>query len=422
MKKGNLVIVATALFLNAALCACGGKAIDPNALTIMGKASDLQKTYMTRIFDLYRETTGEKLNIIAIEDSAYETTALEKFSKGEYPDIFLHFNNADLQRFDVAANCYYLDGETWVDDLTDGAYQYCLDAEGRLLGLPFWESSVSGCYYNKTLLDEMSLRASTTQEDFDGLCAALKEVGKNAICWPGNGCSWMYQFGLDPVFADDPDLLEKLNSNQTTYAQIPAVKDMMQWIYDAENKGWFGNNSLEVGWDQIGEQLSSGRSVMTFIWDTWFYTDFKPGKYTVDDFALMPVFLNTAPEGTYEGGNLNMMMVYKNSEKRQKALDFLAFCAEPENYNVAFDGISTVNCFKGQTTNIQSKMVTDARDSIDRHERVSTAATKIIGYSADDIALLVNDLFREKLTIAELVTRMDEDRKRIAKGEGVAGF
>ncbi len=29
-----------------------------------------------------------------------------------------------------------------------------------------------------------------------------------------------YQFGMDPIFADE-ELLEKLNTNQITYAEIP---------------------------------------------------------------------------------------------------------------------------------------------------------------------------------------------------------
>ncbi len=423
MKK-TICFALAAMFSLAALSACTGGGDDPNALTIMGKESDLNKPYMTRIFEYYRNETGEKLNIKAIHDDAYETTAVDLAAKGELPDVFLHFHNADLGRIDVAANFAYLNGETWVDDLTDSAKAYCLDADGNLLGLPFWESSVSGCYYNTKLLK--GLDAPTTQEDFDGLCELLMRKGTTPILWPAKE-SWMMQFGLDPVFADRPEgplLLEQLNENQTTYAEIPAVTNMVTWIADAAKKGWFGDDYLNTGWNEIGPALASGKAAMTFIWDTWFYTDFPAGgQYTREDFALMPVFMNTVERGTYEGGNLNMMMVNKNSEKLQKALDFLEFCATPANYERAFEGISTVSVFRGQTTNIQSKMVTDAAASIAALERVSTANTKIIGYSAGDVAAVLNTLFSDRnMTVEAAVARMDADRIAKARAQHTPGF
>ncbi len=413
-KKIISLILAIAAALT--LGSCGSGDSEKVTLSIMGKQSDLNKSYMTSIFRQYEEKTGNKIEVIAYEDEEYETAASKDFKSGNAPDIFMHFHNADLNRFDVKDNFYYLSNEKWVSDLTDGARAYCTDADGNLLGLPFWENSVSGCYYNKTLLDSLGLKPASTQAEFDVLCQALADIGYTPICWPANGCSWMPQFGLDPIFADNPELLEKLNNNEISYSDIPGVHDMVKWISDAADKGWFGNDFTKIGWDGISSSIGSGDAVMTFIWDTWFDTDFEPGgKYSADDFALMPVFMNTADGGTYEGGNLNMMMVNKNSENLKSALEFLEFCATPENYNRAFDGISTVNCFKGQTTNIQSKIVTDAAASIAEKERVSTAATRINGYSADDVTSLLNMMFDKKTDVDCCVRLMDEYRVKEAE-------
>ncbi len=416
-KKIISLIPVLAIVLTLGSCAAGGDS-EKVTLSIMGKQSDLNKSYMTSIFQQYEEETGNKIEVIAYEDEEYETSAAKDFKSGKAPDIFMHFHNADLNRFDVKDNFYYLNNEKWVSDLTDGARAYCTDADGNLLGLPFWENSVSGCYYNKTLLDSLGLKPASTQAEFDVLCQALADTGYTPICWPANGCSWMPQFGLDPIFADNPELLEKLNNNEISYSDIPEVRDMVKWISDAADKGWFGNDFTKIGWDDISPSIGSGDAVMTFIWDTWFDTDFEPGnKYSADDFALMPVFMNTTDGGTYEGGNLNMMMVNKNSENLKSAIEFLEFCAAPENYNKAFDGISTVNCFKGQTTNIQSKTVTDAAVSIAEKERVSTAATRINGYSADDVASLFNMMFDKKTDVDGCVRLMDEYRVKEAEAQ-----
>ncbi len=416
MKKRRLFLLLLAAVL--LLAACGpGPGKERITLTVMGRRSDMEKTYLQRVFSRYQEATGNRLNIVSFEDGEFETEAARAFAQGNVPDVFMHFHNADLSRFQVEENFLDLSGEGWVSDLTPSSDAYCRDSQGRLLGLPFWESSVSGCYYNKTLLEELGLRPASTQAEFDVLCQTLAEIGRVPICFPAEGCTWMYQFGLDPIFADDPALLERLNRNEVGYGDIPQVADMVQWIGNAADKGWFGSDYLTTGWDDISDKLSSGSAVMTFIWDTWFYTDFTvKGEYTVEDFALMPIFMGTAENGTYEGGNLNMMMVNKNGENVEAARAFLDFCADPENYNAAFEGISTVSCFRGQTTNIQSAMVTDAAASIASRERVSTAATKIVGYSADDVAAAVGELLRHRVDAAGCVVLMDSLRREEASG------
>ncbi len=420
MKRLALALLCAALLLTG--CASKDAGTSGVTLSVMGKRTDLEKPYMTSIFRQYEQATGNALKLIAYEDAEFETAAARDFAAGNVPDIFLHFHNADLKLFDVEANFCDLSGERWTEDLTDSADAYCRDEEGRLLGLPFWESSVSGCYYNRTILDSLGLKPASTQAEFDELCQVLCDIGIVPICWPGDGCSWMVQFGLDPIFADDPSLLARLNANALGFADIPAVTDMVRWLSDAAQRGWFGEDYLHTDWDGISEAMSSGEAVMTFIWDTWFYTDFQPGKYTVDDFALMPVFMNTADGGTYEGGNLNMMMVNKNGERREEALEFLDFCAMPEHYNEAFNGIATVNCFRGQTTNIKSSMVTQAEASIAANERVSTASTRIIGYDAQDMISALDSLFRQRIDVAGCVKRMDEARVANAQKQGAAGF
>ncbi len=428
VKKFFSLITVVTIISSLLLTSCIGTTKNTDSgenvtITVMGRHSDLAKSYMTSIFEQYENATGNTIKPVPIEDTQFESTSEEMISKGDVPDIFLHFHNADLYRFDIEKNFLYLNDQDWVSDLTDSTLEYCKDSEGNLMGLPYWENSVSGCYYNKTILDSLGLKPATTQAEFDVLCQALASTGYTPICWPADGCSWMVQFALDPVFADDPEKLEKINNNEITYADIPEVTDMMEWINDAADKGWFGSDFLKCDINDISPIMSSGEAVMTFIWDTWLYTDLaKDGKYTVDDFALMPVFLNTVENGTYEGGNLNMMMVNKNGSHVDACLDFLSFCADAKNYNIAFDGISTVNCFKGQTTNIQSPMITNAADSVEANLRASTSASKITGFSGDDVAAALNELFRKKTDPAGCVNLMDKYRISEASLQGAEGF
>lgn len=424
MKKNltRLLRIFPVLLLAASLAACVGRR-DDETLTILGKKGDLEHNYLQRIIERYEEKTGNRVQIIAFENADFEKKAQERVASGDLPDLLLHFNDSNLVNLNLSENVYYLNDEAWVDELTDGARAYCLDADGNMLGLPFWENSISGCYYNKRILDELGLRPAVTQAEFDALCGALKMIGKTPMYWAGDGCYWMFQFGLDPIFADDPALLAKLNRNEITYADIPAVTDMLQWLSDAGKKGWFNTDYADAGWDDIAPAMENGDAASIFIWDTWFSTDFKEGgKYSAEDFALMPIFMGTAEEGTYEGGNMNMLMANRNSERLSLALDFLAFCADPENYNVAFDGVATTKSFRRQTTNVQAQMVTDAMPSVEANERVSTAWPKIIGYRQDDVGTAVLKLFSGEVDVAGCIALMDERRIAAARELGVEGF
>lgn len=396
----------------------GGK-----TLTVMGKAIDFALPYYEKLFEAYEEASGNTLDLITLEETSFDTVATSRFATGDIPDIFVHHNNSSLNNYDVETNFYYMNDEIWVDSLIEGAKTIVQDPDGNILGLPFGENSISGCYYNKTILDELGLQPATTQEEFDELCQAILDAGYTPLCFPVGGSYWMYQFGLDPIFADDPSLLEQLNSNQITYADIPEVADMLQWIQDAAEKGWFEDTYMTDGWDDLSVIMGTGEAVMIPIWDTWFYTDFDEGyDYTKDDFGVMPVFFNTAEEGTYEGGNLLMMMANKNSDNLETALDFIEFAATPDVYNEAFDGIATANIFNDQTTNVQAQMVTDAEESVNALCRASTAEPKIIGYTQNDVGSAVQELLMGNVDVQGCIELMDEARITAAKALDTEGF
>lgn len=149
---------------------------------------------------------------------------------------------------------------------------------------------------------------------------------------------------------------------------------------------------------------------MIFVWDTWFDTDFKEGKYNKNDFALMPIFMGGNETGTYEGGNFNMFMINKKSTKIEKARKFLEFCATPENYNIAFDGIATNNVFNNQTTNVISSMVSDVKISINKNLHPSTAI-KIHNYNPSKMTMSINTLLDGSSTLEQCLDELSAQIK-----------
>ena len=408
-KLTALIALATALMLALALPLAGCRAAGDSGddLSIWVRDSDY-RDYIKDTFELYEAETGNALAVKVIPEDSFDAEVERAFAEGDGPDILMHYNDSDLAKIGLADNFLVLNDQAWVDSLMAGSRAYCDDGAGNLMGLPFWESSVSGCYYNKTILDSLGLKPASTQAEFDMLCAALRGIGHTALFW-GDQCGWMYQFGLDPIFADDPDLLERLNSGEITYADIPEVRAMVQWIADANDKGWLGDPRGK-GYDDVSAPLASGDAVMVDIWDTWFETDFTPGEYGPEDFAIMPVFMGTSDKGTYEGGNLNMMLVNKNARHLNEALGFLEFCASPEVYNKAFDGVPSVKVFEGQDTIVTADMLVDAESSIGQLERASTAQPKIRGYSQEDMKAAFTALLSGEVDVDGCLKMMDDAR------------
>ncbi|MFV0527458.1 MAG: ABC transporter substrate-binding protein [Lachnospiraceae bacterium] len=340
--------------------------------------------------------------------------ALTKFTTGDIPDIYMHFGNSNLLNFNVEENFYDFSDAEWVEDIQDSVLPQT-KVDGKVYGLPFWEASISGCFYNKQIFEEQGIEIPTTQEEFNAACDTLVEAGIQPIymavsdAWPV-----LYQYALDPVFDSEEGevLLEQLNNNEITYADIPEVTDMLNWFKMAAERGWLGESFMTDTWDYSSEVLGTGEAAMMFGWDTWFDTDYDSESYdyTSDDFGIMPVFWGTADEGTYEGPNVELTMVNKNSENVEEALDFVNFMAQPENYNVAFDGVSTYPVFKSQTTNIISSQAEEAADSIDTLARASVAQPRIIGYSQSEGGKAIQELIGGNITVEECIKLMDDDR------------
>lgn len=381
-------------------------------LSLYCNADDLAKPYMQKIISMWEEASGNKIDQQGLDTANAENIALTKFTTGDIPDLYVHFGNSNLMNFNPEENFVDWSDAEWVADIQASVLPQAT-FNGKIIGLPFWEASNSGCFYNTKIFDELGIAIPTTQAEFNAACETLLENGVQPIylaaadAWPV-----LYQFALDPVLVDHPEYIDKLNAGEMTYADIPEFKSMCEWFKMAADNGYFGKNYASDTWDYASEVLGTGEAAMMFVWDTWFDTDYDSESYDYvgDDFGIMPVFMGTCEEGTYEGGNVNLMMANKNGANVDAAKDFINFMANPENYNVAFDGVATAAVFKGQTTNVNSTQYEGAKASVDSLIRASSAQPKIIGFSQNEGAKALLQLMTGDVTVDDCIKLIDDDR------------
>lgn len=381
-------------------------------LTLYCNADDMAKPYMQKIISLWEEESGNKIDQQGLDTDNAETIALTKFTTGDIPDLYVHFGNSNLKNFNPEENFVDWTDAEWVSDIQDSVLPQATYND-KIIGLPFWEASNSGCFYNKKIFDELGISQPKTQEEFDKVCDKLLENDIQPI-YLAAADSWpiLYQFALDPVLEEHPEYIEQLNAGELTYAEIPEFTSMCEWFLSAAEKGYFGKNFASDTWDYCSEVLGTGEAAMLFCWDTWFDTDYdsESYEYAGEDFGIMPVFMGTCEEGTYEGGNVNLMMANKNGDHVEEAKDFINFMSVPENYNQAFDEISTAAVFKGQTTNVNSTQYEENKDSVDQLIRASSAQPKIVGYNQGEGGKALLQLMSGDITVEECIKLIDDDR------------
>ena len=382
---------------------------EPVTISLWILAENMEKPNIAKLFTMWEEATGNKVDVIGLPDQ--DETPLAKFATGDIPDVLIVKSGASLLNYNPDENFVDFTDAEWISELPKATASAAY-INGKLYGLPNGEASTSGCVYNKRIFEELGLSIPTNQAEFNAVCEKLLENGVQPIYLPaGDAWATFQQFGMDPIFDANPEYFDKLNSGEMTYSDIPEMKSMCQWFKDAADKGYFGSTYASDKWEYISEVIGTGEAAMVFCWDTWLQTDYdnESYEYKNSDFGLMPVFMGTRDEGTFEGGNFALAMANKNSERCEAAVDLINFMAKPENYNVAYDGIATAPIYTNMTTNVDSEQYLENKDTIDRL-KCASATPAIVGFNSVQHGQCMVRLMLGEIDVDECVAAMDEER------------
>jgi raffinose/stachyose/melibiose transport system substrate-binding protein len=398
-------------------------AVEKVTLTLLANQDWANNPIVKKAWDLYQEKTGNKLDIQGVPIDSWEKVMKTKFATGEMTDIVMYYGGYQLSAIQPEKNFVDMSAEPWVADLKDFVLPQ-VKVKDKVFGLPLWEGSVSGMLYNKEIFAKYKIAIPTTQEEFLAACETLKKNGVAPIymafkdTWP-----LLPQFGLDPLFKNDPTLLDKLNSNQAKFADVKEIKDMVAWYKMLADKGYLGDKFSTNTWDGQPAAIASGKYAMVYAWDTYIDSDLEKKEPGISaKIGLMPIFLGVNNEGTYEGPNAIATYVNKNSKHVEQAKEFIKFLAQTENLNEIYKDQKTQTYFNSVTTNAPTPQYLAAKESVDKLINASVQQN-IIGYSQVEVVKPLQDLMLGgSKSVDQTVKAMDDERIKSAKAQKVAGF
>lgn len=381
--------------------------ISGETITVWGDRDDLLRPYISLAFENYQEQTGNTIKTVSLDKRELDEMVPHAFASdtAERPDILLSYGGTNVENLNPEENFYDFTEAPWINDLTDTALNQAV-FNGKVIGFPHGEASVSGTLYNKQIFKKLGIEIPKTQDEFLTVCETLLQNGITPLYLPYAEITMLlYQFPMDSIL-EDRRILEGLNDGTLSYADIPEMGKVVEWYKTMSDRGYFGEDYISNDWAGMDAAMKSGKYGMMLCWDTWLYTSYSGDAGKI---GLMPAFMGVPEYGSFEGANILLCLANKKSPRLDASLDLISFMADPANYNVSFQGLYTAPVFNQQTGSFTTPQYIEAERLIDTLFYDSTAWSRVRGFSQIDAAYIQKYMMNE-CTLEECLQAMNDAR------------
>lgn len=392
-------------------------------LTFMASQDWIQDAEL-ELAEQFTEETGIKVDYQIVPADQYTNLLMTKLNTGECTDIFCN----QAGQFDIVTQ---LNVEKNAADLSDSDWAARLDplaaaevsVDGKIYGQPIQDvSSVWAVAYNKTMFDEMGLSVPTTYEEFKAVCDALLAEGVTPI-YECVSDGWHHTLWFPElcvaVETNEPGTAEKLNNNETTFAESATAKLIIEQIKEMVDAGYWGDNYMANTYADAAKAFANGECGM-FLANQGFGAEVT----AIDpDFDTETIGYFVAPLADNQVLNVNPVgptrFVYSGSENAEYAKQYLEFLGEAENQQYMIDNVAKYNTlpFDGLT----DKYPQSVRDLFANYPEQGTVYQTAVKYVNPQWTEIGKELVNVLLDVNDADTMLKNIDKNRADQAAAAG-
>ncbi len=445
MKKKVISMLLCAVMASAMFAGCGGSTDTANSsetgegsegaaaasgtITIMASQDWIEDSEQ-ELGKKFEEETGIHVDYQILPADQYQDVLLTRLNSGEGPDIFMTQSGFAIETtYKVQENAVDLSNEPWASSYSKFSAEQT-SVNGVNYGMTYYDTTTDYyMIYNKKIMADAGVTSvPTTFDEFEAACQKVLDFGVTPIYEPVSD-GWhqtMLWTENGQVFDKlEPGVIDKLNKNETTFAENANMLKALTQLNDLAQKGYFGDNYLSDEFANAESYLASGEYWMSML---------KPGAissivanesntngYTEDDFGIMflPIcdnqYLNVHPTGPSK-------FVYSGSENIDAAKKYLEYISTKDSIQYVIDNAADVENLPfdaGQTPEYSAatKEFLDSYD--DAHSgMVLQDVVKYFNEQWMDISANISSMFIGDMTPEEVLKAIDDGRAQLAEAAG----
>lgn len=437
MKKSLSFLLAVVMLFSMAACsdandASGDGTTSPGDASISQADSSADNTetstitYMAgqdwvmdaemELGEKFTEETGIKIDYQIIPSDQYSNLLLTKLNTGECTDLF----GSQAGQFDIVSqlniekNAIDLSDQEWVSRL-DPLAAVEVSVNGKVYGQPIQDTSaVWALAYNKNIFADLGLSPPTTYAEFKNVCDTILASGVTPIyeCVSDGWHHTLWFPELGPAIEKaEPGTMDKLNNNETTFAESKTAAQIIEQIKDMVDSGYWGDNYMDNAFSDAAKNIAGGSYAM-FLANQGF-----PGEVAAIDSSFSPDDIGYFPMPLADNQILNInpvcptRFVYSGSANSAAAKQYLEFLARPENLQYMIDNVPKYNTLP--ISGAKDKYSDNIRafyDSYPEHGTVYQTAVKYVNPQWMEIGKEVTNVILGQTDTQKMLENIDKNR------------
>lgn len=436
MKKRRVAIIACMLCATMAaglMAGCGGKEKEAEG----GSGDEKEKVTLTlaasqnwivdvdrELAEKFEEETGIAIDFQLSPDDQYQTIVKSKLNTGEGPDIFMSYSGTKLRDYNPEKNMVDLSEEEWAANLE----QWAID--GNSINGKLYAQNTAGVdatnaiLYKPAVFEKLGIKVPTNYAEFQEACKKLEEGGITPI-YEFVKDLWHTHYWMEGASAlavqNDPDLYEKLNTNEIGFADVPEFKEAMKQLQEIEAAGYFGENHMSNIYDNSYAAMNNeeyGMIINSGAYPNEMKNNLDDAE--PDEWSAFPSPLVDNQFVTLTAGGTTKC-INANSKHVEEAKEYFSFLAEEENLQKLYD--EKIQYVSSSVLGIEASP-TKAFEDLKAAEagEAQGAEASVLFYDGSKISELCQEMFVGNLTPEQVLEEFDAHRRALAKDAGQEGF